>query len=94
MKMIALLLSANLVGCASLEAANHVERGSPRFFAGMRLDTAAMNKDTERLKHFRRYGMNPPAYPRADMVPSAVADIVLFPVALGYTITEPLLYLD
>jgi uncharacterized protein YceK len=94
MRACVLLLALGLTGCATFEAADHVAQGSPRFFAGTRLDVAAARNDDVTLDHFRKYSMDPPAYPKADLLPSFAADVVLFPIALGYTITEPLLYLE
>ena len=89
-----ILLALALSGCATFQAADNVAQGSPRFFAGTRLDVAAITNDAPALEHFQKYEMQPPAFPAADLVPSFAADVVLFPIALGYTITEPLLYLQ
>ena len=85
-------LSLPVVGCATFEAADNVSQGSPRFFAGTRLDAAAISQDSKALEHFDSYGMQAPACPHVDMPLSFLADIVLFPIALGYSVTEPLLY--
>jgi hypothetical protein len=93
MRLLAALLSIGIASCATFEAADNVRQGSPRFFAGTRLDLAAITRNEAALDHFKAYEMTPPAYPRTDLLPSLAADVMLFPVAVGYTVTEPLLYI-
>jgi uncharacterized protein YceK len=91
-KPLIVVFSLILSACATFEAADNVHQGSPRFFAGTRLDVAALTGNEAALDYFGEHGMAPPGYPGADLAPSIVADVALLPVAVAYTITEPLLY--
>ena len=87
----AVLVGASLLcgGCATIESVGNVRPHSPRFFAGTRLDYAAIEGDRDTLDHYGTYAIFPPTYPRGDLAFSVVADTVLFPFAVIYTITEP-----
>ena len=76
-------------GCATIESAGNVRPHSPRFYAGTRLDMAAIDFDRDTLDHFSRYNMLPPAHPGIDLPLSLVADTALLPFVTLYTITEP-----
>lgn len=78
-----------LGGCATIETASAVRPHSPRWYAGTRLDWAAIDYDRDTLDHFSAYDMLPPAYPKADLPLSALADTVLLPFLALYTLSEP-----
>lgn len=89
----ATLLCALLTGgCATIETANKVRPHSPRFFAGTRLDLAAIESDRDTLDHYSSYDILPPSRPQADLPFSVLADTALFPFAVLYTITEPVVW--
>lgn len=76
-------------GCATIETASEVRPHSPRWYAGTRLDLAAIERDRETLDHFSSYNMLPPAHPRVDLPFSALLDTALLPFIAIYTISEP-----
>lgn len=85
-----LLLAAS--GCASIASANKIRPHSPRFYAGTRLDLAAIDRDRDTLDHFSTFDILPPPYPGADLVLSVLADTAFLPFAAIYTISEPVLW--
>ena len=91
MKFLVAVLSIAMTGCATFEVAGNVRPGSPRFLGGMQLDIAAMASDWKTLDHFKAYGMQPPAYPAADLPFSIALDFAVLPFQIGYSIIqEPL----
>jgi len=92
--MVTLLALSSLLsgsGCATVESLGNISRHSPRFYAGTRLDYAAIQGDRDVLDHYSSYDILPPGYPRADIAFSFVADTVFFPFTVLYTISEPAL---
>lgn len=80
---------ATCSGCATARTADNAHVGSPKIYGGTRLNAAALSSSEESLARFESYGIKAPAYPAADFLPSLVADTLLFPFSLWYTITEP-----
>ena len=61
-----------LGGCASVRSLTDYKPGDPVFFAGSRLDAAAIRNDQLALKKFTA---QPPRYPMLDLPFSVVADL-------------------
>jgi uncharacterized protein YceK len=78
---IALLVTS---GCGTLSTASHFTEDSPKFYSGTRLDIHASKKDEDILLAYKKkYGVEPPAYPRIDLPFSVMLDtIILVPIVL------------
>ncbi|MGQ0699242.1 MAG: YceK/YidQ family lipoprotein [Panacagrimonas sp.] len=79
------------VGCATIETASAVRDGSPRYFAGTRLNVAAVTQNSDALSRFAEYDMAPPGHPALDLPFSLVADTVMLPFAANYSLVEPVM---
>jgi uncharacterized protein YceK len=75
-----LIAAASTGGCATLRASSNSDAGTPRFFAGTRLDLATIHGDPEALWPFVKSGIAPPAYPLWDLPLSLVADTAIIPL--------------
>ncbi len=64
-----------LAGCASVRSLTDYQPGDPVWFAGTRLDIAAIRDDRPTLKKFTA---QPPRYPWVDLPFSVVADLFVW----------------
>ncbi len=87
--LLTLVCALSATGCATLRSSENARVGSPKIYAGTRLDLAAMQSDEPTLREFARYGIEPPAHPEADMAFSLVGDTLMLPFAAWYLVTEP-----
>lgn len=70
--------SLGLAACATREVVENFEPGAPIFYAGTRLNVAALRHDKHRLERFSYYGIHPPAYPALDLPLSFAADTLVY----------------
>lgn len=67
-------------GCATISAVSTAERGSPKVYAGTRLDLHAIAGNASAL---RRFHTEAPRYPWLDLPFSAVLDTLILPLTLS-----------
>lgn len=77
--LLALLLSVQLSGCASVSTLDAAQPGAPIVYSGTRLDWYALQggccaKD--------RFGADAPRYPAVDLPASALLDTLLLPLSV------------
>lgn len=82
--------AVGLFGCATVRTAENAHVGSPKIYGGTRLNIAAISDDDESLARFKRFDIQPPEHPAADVLPSFVGDTLMLPFSAWYTLTEPL----
>ena len=80
--IVAALTAGN--GCAAISTA---ERGSPKIYAGTRLDLHAIAGNASAL---RRFHTEPPRYPWLDLPFSALLDTLMVPLTLSVAAYESL----
>lgn len=74
-------------GCATISAISTAERGSPKVYAGTRLDLHAIAGNESALRRFRT---EPPRYPWLDLPFSALLDTLMVPLTLSVAAYESL----
>lgn len=86
MKSLCIVCAAMLMtsGCATLTTASHFTKDSPKFYSGTRLDIhASAHHEDVLLVYKDKYGVDPPDYPRTDLLFSFFFDtVILVPVVL------------
>jgi len=87
--IVGVLVGMSLVGCATVETANHAHAGSPKVYGGTRLNVAALSGDQITLDQYGHYGINAPEHPGLDLPLSLVGDTLMLPFSLWYVLTEP-----
>lgn len=87
---VSLLTAATLTagnGCATISAISGAEHGSPKVYAGTRLDLHAIAGNEPAL---RRFHTEPPRYPWLDLPFSALLDTLMVPLTLSVAAYESL----
>lgn len=86
-----LIASGVCSGCATFRAADNIRLGSPKIYAGTRLDVAALFEDEKTLANFQRYGINALTHPGIDLPFSLLADTFLLPSFAACHLVEPMI---
>ena len=77
-RFFAIALATSCGGCATVNAVDNIERGSPQHFVGTRVNMAAIAHDDEALRRFAQYSMYPARYPLLDLPFSLALDTIYF----------------
>ncbi len=74
--LLSLLLIGSCAGCATFSTVEQIDRDSPRYFTGTRVNVAALLDDRETLDTFARHSMYPAEHPLLDLPFTLIMDSV------------------